>query len=346
VRRVGLIGVGRWGPNLVRSFELTGRAEVSWICDLDAGRLAKIAERNPRVRTTQSVDELLADESVEAVAIVTPVVSHFELAKRALEAGKHLLVEKPLTRTAEEARELIRLAEEQDRILMTGHVFEYNASIRALRELVQSGALGDIHYLNCSRTNLGPVRTDVNAFWDLASHDISIMTFVLGRVPNEVTARGQAYLNTNVEDVAFATFSFDGGILAHVDVSWLHPRKVRRIVAVGSKKMAIWDDLDMQRPIQIFDRHVELPDVADTFLEHKTAVVDGGVHVPNIRLNQPLQAECEHFLDCLDTGERPQSDGESGLQVVLALEAATKSMAEDSRSIPIEVVARKTAPTG
>ena len=336
--RIGLIGAGHWGPNVIRSFELTGRAEARWVCDLDEKRLDMMAARHPHVKTTQSVDDILGDDTVDAVGISTPVHTHFELGKRALEAQKHVLLEKPLTATSDESRELIRIAERNERVLMVGHVFEYNASIRALKGFVESGELGAIHYMSFTRTNLGPVRTDVNALWDLASHDVSIMAYLMDAFPQDVTARGQAYLNKDVEDAVFATFSFPGNQLAHVNVSWLNPRKMRRITVVGDKKMAVWDDLDMTRPIQIFDRHVEMPEASDTYLDYKTAVVDGGIYIPSIRLNQPLQAECEHFLDCVEKGEHPRSDGRSGLRVVLALEAATDSMRDGSAVKTIEPV--------
>ncbi|MEM7204291.1 MAG: Gfo/Idh/MocA family oxidoreductase [Planctomycetota bacterium] len=338
--RVGLIGLGHWGPNIARSMEQTGRATVRWVCDLDEARLETATSRLPSARATSSIEEVLGDADVDAVAVSTPVNTHFDLVRKALEADKHVMVEKPMTRTGDQARQLVELAAQRERVLMVGHVFEYNASIRALKRLVDSGELGEIHYLSFVRTNLGPVRTDVNALWDLASHDISIMSYVLEQAPTDVTARGQAFLNSNVEDAVFATFSFPTGMLAHVNVSWLNPRKVRQITVVGDKKMAVWDDLSMQRPIQIYDRHIEGGQtehgrLTDTFLEYKTTVVDGGVYIPSIRLNQPLLAECEHFLDCVENDKTPQSDGMSGLRVVLALEAATESMARGSAVQPI-----------
>lgn len=342
---VGLVGAGHWGPNLARSLELTGRAAVRWICELDEHRLARLADKQPRAKTSRRLDELLEDEAVSAIAVSTPVSTHFELARRALEADKHVLVEKPMTRTSSEAYELIRLAEERQRILMVGHVFVYNASIWALKRMIDSGDLGEVYYLSFVRTNLGPVRTDVNALWDLASHDISIMSYLFESSPSDVTARGQAYLNSGVEDAVFATFSFPDGRLAHVDASWLNPRKVRRLTVVADKKMAVWDDLELQRPIQIYDGHVEEPaEITDTFVEHKTRVVDGGVYIPSIRLNQPLQAECEHFLDCIDNARRPRSDGYDGLRVVLALEAATASMRNGSIVTPIATVDARRRP--
>lgn len=335
---VGVIGAGQWGPNLIRSIEDSGKGTVRWVCDLDEERLSQVAARHPRARTTTDVDEILTDAAVGAVVVATPVETHFELARRSLAADKHLLVEKPLASSSAEVRQLIALAAERRRRLMVGHVFEYNASIRALRRLVADGELGEIHYMSFVRTNLGPVRTDVNAFWDLASHDVSIMRFLMGCDPVDVTARGRAYLNRDIEDAVFATFGFPGGQLAHVDVSWLNPRKVRQITVVGDRKMALWDDLDLKRPIQVYDRHVEAPGFTDSFLEYKTTVVDGGVHIPSVRLNRPLAAECEHFLDSIAGDRRPDSDGESALAVILALEAASESMANGSRVVPIPAV--------
>ena len=328
---IGLIGVGHWGPNLVRSFEQSGRAHVKRVCDLESKRLDLVESRYPGVITTQNLEDVLNDPRVDAIVISTPVHTHFEIAKSALEASKHVMVEKPITSSSAQAYSLIDTAKKMDRTLMVGHVFEYNASILALKKLVTSGELGSVQYMNFVRTNLGPVRTDVNALWDLASHDVSIMSFILEDTPVDVTARGQAYLNPNVEDAVFATFSFSSGVLANVNVSWLNPAKVRQITVVGDKKMAVWDDLDMQRPIQIYDRHVEVPSNVDSYLSYKTAVVDGGVYIPNISLNQPLQAECQHFIECIEKGTTPQSDGWSGLRVVHSLEAATISMQNDSQ---------------
>jgi len=335
--QIGLIGTGYWGPNIARSFELTGKAEVRWLCDLDSIRLNKISERYPHANTTSEIGRVLEDKELDAVAISTPAGTHYGITRQALEANKHVLVEKPITLNSKEALQLIRFAEKREKILMVGHVFEYNFTIRALKNLMDSGELGEIHYLNFERTNLGPVRTDVNALWDLASHDISIMCYILDDAPSDVTARGQAFLNADVEDAVFATFTFPNNIITNVNASWLNPRKIRQITAVGSKKMAIWNDLDPQRPIQIYDKRVEEPsEIPDTFDSYKTAVVDGGVYIPHIDQNQPLQAECEHFIECIEKGEQPQSDGYSGLRVVQALEAATTSMKNQSRITAIK----------
>lgn len=330
--QIGLIGTGYWGPNIARSFELTGKAEIRWLCDIDSTRLKMIADKYSHASTTDIVDKVLEDQEVSAVAISTPASTHYELTRRAIEAGKHVLVEKPITLNSKEALQLARFALKKEKVLMVGHVFEYNFTIRALKNLIDSGELGEIHYLTFERTNLGPVRTDVNALWDLASHDVSIMCYVLDGSPVNVTARGQAFLNSALEDAVFATFTFPNGVLTHVNASWLNPRKVRQITAVGSRKMAIWNDLDLQNPIQIYDKRVEEPsEIPDTFHAYKTAVVDGGVYIPHIEQNKPLQTECQHFIECIEQGCQPQSDGYSGLRVVQALEAATASIKNGSR---------------
>ena len=335
--RVGLIGAGHWGPNIARCFELSGNVELRWLCDLDSSRLERIAAKYPRASSARDVQTVLDDDDVEAVAISTPAATHYEIARKALLAGKHVLVEKPITTDSQQALELIRLAKQQQRILMVGHVFEYNSTVRALKDLIDSGELGEIYYLNFERTNLGPVRTDVNALWDLASHDVSIMCYLLGRAPTEVTARGRAFLNGGIEDTVFATFDF-GTTLAHLHSSWLNPRKVREITAVGGKKMAVWNDLDVQHPIRIYDKRIVDPEgLSDSYHAYKTAVVDGGVHIPHTECNQPLQAECDHFIECIEHGVRPLSDGYAGLRVLSALEAATTSMRSHGEKVAIQM---------
>jgi len=314
--QIGIIGLGYWGPHVARSFDLTGRATVRWLCDLDPARLEALEPGHPAAATTTDAEQLFADPGLDAVVVSTPATTHFSLTRRALEVGKHVLVEKPFTATSREARELLRQHDPSAVVLMVGHVFEYNATVRALRDLIASDELGEIYYLDFERTNLGPVRTDVNAFWDLATHDVSIMCYLLGEAPTHVTSRGQSFLNPGIEDAVFSTFSFGSGSMAHVHASWLNPRKVRKITVVGSKKMAVWDDLDLRAPIQVYDKHIADPAVVrDTYVAYKTEVVDGGIFSPAVELNEPLRSQCDHFLDCLEgEGEgtaphRPQSDG-------------------------------------
>lgn len=340
MHRIGLIGFGYWGPNIARSFQETRRARIDWICDQQEGALNQAAIRFPETRRTTEVTDLLGDPELTAVAIATPTSSHYALARQALLAGKHVLVEKPITAESGQALELLRLADERKLTLMVGHVFEYHATILALKQMIDAQEFGRIFYMNLERTNLGPVRTDVNALWDLASHDISICCRLLGSNPLSVSAIGRSFLNQEIEDVAFVVLTFDHGITARIHASWLDPLKTRRITVVGSRKMAIWNDLDFMAPITIFDKRVDEakpPITNGSFLEHKTVVVDGGITIPKLRLNQPLQAECEHFLDCLDHGERPVSDGWSGFRVIRILEAATLSMNREGSQVAINL---------
>lgn len=335
--QVGVIGLGHWGPNLAKSFQVSGRAEVSWICDLSAERLRMIQSSYPRAQTTCETEKLFADPALQAVVISTPASTHYRLCRQALEAGKHVLVEKPMTTSAEKARELALVAGKCGKILMVGQVFEYNASVEYLRRIIQRGELGKIYYCNFERTNLGPVRTDVNALWDLAAHDISILCHVLDECPSEVSALGASYLNTEVEDVVFATYRFSSGTTAHIHASWLNPRKNRDVTIVGSKKMAVFNDLDLQAPIRIYDKHIAttVDDLTDTFFGYKTRVVDGGFVVPRFTINQPLDNECQHFLDCVQKGVACRTGPENGLRVVSILEATQKSMQQGGGSLPI-----------
>ncbi len=337
--QIGLIGIGHWGPNIAKSLELTGNAKVRWLCDSNNTACEKITFKYPDALTTTDIGDVLADENVDAVVISTPTVTHYELTKMALEAGKHVLVEKPITDNSAQAIELLELAQKRKKLLMVGHVFEYNATIRTLKKMIDDGELGEIHYINFERTNLGPVRTDVSALWDLATHDISIIIYFMGKTPRTVTATGHSWLNQGIEDAVFATFAFDDGPLAHVHASWLNPRKVRQITVVGSKKMVVWDDLDMNHPIRIYDKSVttdENGNLNDTYFAFKTMVQDKGIFIPRTPMNQPLQAECEHFLECIEKNQTPLSDGNSGLRVVRALEAASSSMRNNSIVTAIE----------
>jgi predicted dehydrogenase len=338
MERIGLIGAGYWGANIAASFEATNSAEIAWICDIDKVRADHLAVSRPQAHTTGLLDDVLGDLSISAVAISTPTSTHYTLAKRALAAGKHVLVEKPLTASVAEASDLVEVARLRSRILLVGHVFEYNATLAAVKRMIQRGELGKLHYFSFERTNLGPVRTDVNALWDLASHDVSIMCDLVDGMPIDVTASGQAFLNADIEDVVFATFSFAEGHKAHVHASWLNPRKVRQMTVVGSQRMLVWDDLDIQMPVRVFDKRVDTREsngVSGNFFEHKMRLFDGGVSIPNVPMNRPLQAECEHFLECIRTGRRPKTDGESGLRVVRVLDAAMQSMKSGSAMVRI-----------
>lgn len=334
---VALIGTGYWGPNLANSVARSGLGQLRWLCDLNPKNMEALAARYRGVKTTTQLAEVLADSTLDAVIISTPTTTHYPIAIQALRADKHVLVEKPITTRSDQAAELARFAADQGCVLMVGHVFEYNAAIRAVDELIKSGDLGEIYYMNFERTNLGPVRTDVSALWDLASHDASIMCDFMSGAPISVTAKGQSYLNAGIEDVVFATFTFHKGVVAHVHASWLNPSKVRRITVIGSKKMVVWDDLNMREPVRLFDKHVAPPlsEITGSYQQHKTLVVDSGVSVPVVQTCEPLLSEIQHFLECIESGQKPRSDGFNALRVVRLLEAAAESIAHDSVVIPI-----------
>ena len=336
--RAALVGTGYWGPNLANSIERTGKAVLHWLCDADSNNLSSLARRYPSARTTTDIGEVLGDERVDAVFIATPTTTHYELGRRTLEACKHVLIEKPLATRSCDAEMLVGLARERQRVLMVGHVFEYNAAVRFADDLIKSGELGEIYYMSFERTNLGPIRTDVSALWDLAAHDAAMMCDFMSAAPISVTARGQCYLNPGIEDVVFATFLFEHGVAAHVHASWLNPKKVRQVTVVGSRKMAVCDDLDLRQPIRVYDKRVGLPplsEITGSFLQHKTLVVDGGATIPVVQATEPLLTEVAHFLDCISSGKRPRTDGLSGWRVVRLLEAAADSIARDSAIVPV-----------
>jgi predicted dehydrogenase len=340
--QVGIIGLGYWGPNIVRSMEQSG-AKAAWLCDLRPDRLEPLRRLYPSARFTADCRDVLNDPGIDAVVVSTPVAAHFDLCRDALRAGKHVLSEKPLCDSSEKAAELIRLAGAAKKVLMVGHVFEYNASVEALHAYIRSGGLGTLYYLDFERTNLGPVRTDVNALWDLASHDLSMMRLFTGCDPVSVSASGGIFLNANSYDVAFATFSFPDGAIAHLHASWINPRKVRRVTVVGSRKMAVFDDISAGEPVEIYDKHVEyLPPEAATLIDsydiYKTACVNGPMSYLPVKPNNPLQAECGHFLRCVGTGAAPRSDGYSGYCVIRCLEAAMESMRQGGRKVDIRII--------
>jgi predicted dehydrogenase len=336
--RAALVGTGYWGPNLANSIERTGKAVVHVLCDANPDNLGALARRYPYARATTDFGEVLRDDGVDAVFIATPTATHYELGKRTLEAGKHVLIEKPITTSSPEAAALVQLARERDRVLMVGHVFEYNPAVRAVDDLIKAGELGEIYYMSFERTNLGPVRTDVSALWDLATHDAAIMCDFMSAAPVSVTAKGQSYLNPGIDDVVFATFVFDRGVAAHVHASWLNPNKVRQITVVGSKKMAVCDDLDMRQPVRLYDKRVSLlplSEITGSFLQHKTLVVDSGAVIPVVHTREPLLNEVDDFFDCIISGKQPRADGVSGWRVVRLMEAADESIARDSIAVPV-----------
>jgi predicted dehydrogenase len=308
-----------------------GDAELVAACDLNEKNLAKLADLYPHVRTTTSLATLLSDFDLDAVVVATSAPSHFAIASQVIAAGKHCFVEKPLTLTSADAETLVRAADERGVVLMVGHLMEYHSAINWIKEYIASGELGDVLYLYMQRLNLGKVRTEENAFWSLAPHDVSIVLYLLGETPDYVSANGAAYVTPGVHDTVFANLHFPSGKMANIHVSWLDPHKVRKLTIVGSRKMLVFDDMQATEKIWIYDRGVEpkeaLPYGADLQLRF------GDIHVPFIKMAEPLSIEVQHFLDSCRDGSTPRSDGRDGLRVVRVLEAVDESMA--SGGVPV-----------
>jgi predicted dehydrogenase len=330
---VALIGCGYWGPNLARNFYQLPNAQLVTCCDLDERKLEQMQRLYP-TRVTQDYGSVLADSSVEAVALATPAGSHHTLARAALLAGKHVFVEKPLTMSSAEAESLIDLAQQQSRVLMVGHVFQYNPAVLKIKELIDSGQIGQVYYLYSNRVNLGRVQSDVNALWNIAPHDVSISLYLLDVMPVEVSARGAAYLNGRVEDVVFLAMQFPEGVMAHVQVSWLDPSKVRRMTVVGSERMIVYDDVASEGKVKIYDKGVYRKG-DPIYGEFQYKLHSGDIYIPKIEMTEPLRNECAHFVECVLEGARPLTDGESGLRVVRVLEAAQESLKEGGQAVRI-----------
>jgi predicted dehydrogenase len=320
VTKVGLAGLGYWGPNLARNFDEL--AELTWLCDLDEQNLARFRSRFPTARLTADFDDLLADTSLEAVVIATPVPTHFDLARRALDAGKHVLVEKPPALTAPEAEELVTTAEEQRRVLLPGHLLLYHPGVVRLKELIRSGELGDVLYVYGNRQNLGQIRKDENALWSLGVHDLSVILHLVEEEPTEAWARGDSFLTDGVEDVVFCYLRFPSGKVAHMHLSWLDPHKMRRITVVGRDKMAVFDDMELDRKLTVYDKGpVER---AETYGEWVTRT--GDIYSPKIPNDEPLRLECEHFLRLAAGDGDPLASARDGLAVVRTLEQLQASL--------------------
>jgi predicted dehydrogenase len=319
--RVGVSGLGNWGPNLARNFDEL--AELTWLCDLDASLLERLAKRHPQARLATDFEDLIRDPDLEAVVIATPVVTHYELARRALVAGKHVFVEKPMALHAGEAEELCALAEERELVLMPGHLLLYHPAVNKLKELIDSGELGEIRYVYGNRRNLGKFRTDENALGSLGAHDLSVILHLVDEEPSEVWARGESYVNPPVEDVVFCYLRFPSGKIAHMHLSWLDPHKIREMTVVGSKKMAVFDDMELERKITVYDKGEEPPPLG-TYGEWQTRT--GDIYVPKVQNDEPLRLECEHFLGLVRGEGNPLVAARDGIAVVRALEQLQNSL--------------------
>jgi predicted dehydrogenase len=323
--RLGVAGLGYWGPNLARNFAAVAGCELAWLCDSDDAVREKLARAHPSARATAELDDLLNDPRLDAVVLATPVPTHAELAVRVLEAGKHCFVEKPLATTAADAERAVAAAERTGRTLMVGHLLEYHPGLRSLKELSDSGELGDeIFYIYGNRLNLGKLRADENALWSLGAHDVSVVLTLAEGDPVEISAHGASYVRDGVEDVVFCFLRFGSGLVAHLHLSWLDPHKERRFTVVGSKRMATFDDMAVDRKLTVYDKGFD--EDSRTYGEYITR--SGGSFSPQIANVEPLRVECEHFVQSVREGTTPRSDGASGLRVVRVLEALQHSLDE------------------
>ncbi|MBO6576702.1 MAG: Gfo/Idh/MocA family oxidoreductase [Rhodothermales bacterium] len=329
MQRVGLaqVGIGYWGKNLLRNFAAIPGVDLVMACDQRQDVLDRVADSHPGTQTTSIYDDLLSSDDVDAVVIATETPQHAPLAKLALAAGKHVFVEKPMAQTTDNARELVRLSEEKDLRLMVGHLLLYHPAFRYVEDLAQSGELGDVYYLYSQRVNLGIIRQNENAFESLAPHDLSVALQLMDAKPVGVSASGQAYLQPGVQDVVFATVHFEGGKMAHLHTSWLDPHKTRKVTVVGSRKMAVIDDVATSEKVRLYDKGVDIAEAGYADYTQAMTLRSGDIHIPKITMAEPLRLECEHFIDCVRTGETPRSDGRNGLAVVEMMDAAARSLA-------------------
>lgn len=322
---VAIVGYGYWGPNLLRNYLEVPGVSVAWVCDRRPEALEKVRRRYPAQAVSGSYDEVLADPTVDAVVIATPISTHFDLAAAALRAGKHVFVEKPMTSSTADAEELVRLAGETGLTLMVGHTFVFSPPVRKLGELIHDGSLGDIHFITASRVNLGLHQKDVSVVWDLATHDLSILYYWLGESASSVYVTGRGCIVPEIPDVAFVNLRFPSGVVANVDIAWLSPVKLRRTVVVGSRRMALYDDTESVEKVKIFDHGVDYKE-PESFGEFHLSYRTGDIVAPRLDTVEPLFAEASHFIECVTTGRRPITDGLAGLQVVASLEAAERSL--------------------
>jgi predicted dehydrogenase len=331
--RVGVVGLGYWGPNLARNFDRLADAELAYCCDLDEKNLAKARALYPHAVVTNDLKRMLRDDSVDAVVVATSVPTHYELGRRVLDAGKHAFIEKPVALKAADAEDLLATAEAKGVKLMVGHLLEYHPAVAKMKELVDAGDLGRVFYVYANRLNLGKVRQDENALWSLGPHDISVINYLTGEEPQEVSARGECYLQDEVEDVVFGYIRYPSGMVGHLHVSWLDPHKSRKITVVGEKKMVVFDDMESDRKVTVYDKGATTTRTQfDTYGEFVTLHF-GDIHIPKIGNDEPLRLETQHFVDCIVNDETPRSDGRDALNVVRVLEAMEKSLREGGRPV-------------
>jgi predicted dehydrogenase len=341
---IGVIGCGYWGPNLIRNVRSLPDCSLKMMCDVSRERLHYLSGLYPGVEASTDYGHLLNGAGLDAVMVATPVRFHFEIAKSCLLAGKHTFIEKPMARSSAECEELIAIAEKMGVVLMIGHTFIYSPAIRKIKEIVDSGEIGDIQYICARRLNLGLFQKDINVTWDLAPHDISIILHIMGETPLGLNSCGQAHVTSGIEDVTTMFLAFNKGRIATIHSSWLDPRKVREMTIVGTKRMIVYDDVAPSEKIKIFDARVEVPPHYDTFAEFQFAYHYGDVHVPYLKQEEPLKVECQHFVDCIREGREPITGGQQGLAAVRILEASTLSLKQKGEYVPIAATSKRLKP--
>lgn len=341
--KIGVIGCGYWGPNLIRNFTQIKDSEVRICADLNENRLGHMKSLYPHLEVTQDYSALLKRDDLNAIVVATPPDTHHKFAMEALAAGKHVFVEKPLAVTGTECSEMVALAEEKGLVLLTGHTFVYTAAVNKVKEVIESGELGDVLYISTTRVNLGLFQENINVIWDLAPHDVSILNYILDSMPEQVSAVGHSYIQRNVEDVAFLTFRYPQSVMAHIHVSWLNPNKIRKTTVVGSKKMLVYDDISPLEKIRIYDKGVNIQPHYDTFGEFQLAYRFGDIFIPKLDDSEPLKVECQHFIDCVEKKVTPRSSGVHGYEVVKVLETAMESIRQDGKMIGVETIQSPTS---
>jgi predicted dehydrogenase len=334
--KVGVVGLGAWGWNVARNFGEVKDCHLVTCCDSDIKRTAAAKRAWPSVNVVNSFDEMLQQDSLEAVVISAPAVTHYELARKALLADKDVFVEKPFTLSVRHAEELLEIAESKNKILMVGHLLEYHPVVRRLKSMILSREFGDIYYIYTQRVNLGRIRGDENALWSFAPHDLSLILYLLEMEPIDVSVRGQSFIQDGIEDVVFLSLYFENRIMAHIHLSWLDPHKVRKTTIVGANKMAVFDDTEASEKLKIYNNHAELPSIRS--YGDSIQVRFGDILIPRIDMIEPLKLECQHFIECVKNRTIPLSDGQDGLRVIRILEAAQKSMEHDGEPVRIEGV--------
>lgn len=334
--KVGVIGCGYWGPNLIRNFNDNVQTDMRYACDLIRARIDSIQLKYPHVTVTQNYRDILRDDTVDAVAIATPVSTHYKLVSEALRAGKHVFVEKPLASRLSDAEKLVNLAAKQGLVLLVDHIFIYTSAIRKIKEYLTAGELGDMYYFDSVRINLGLFQHDINVIWDLAPHDLATMDYLVDELPVSIVATGSSHTASGFEDVAYVTLKFKGNLIAHFHVNWMSPVKIRRIIIGGSKKMLVYDDLDPAEKIKIYDKGIivterDKPSIYQSMIQYRV----GDMYAPSIDNTEALRTAVDHFADCIKNGKQPVTDGMAGLRVVRMLEAASKSMKKGGVKVPV-----------